>query len=127
MKVLWQVESGHTLPCFHINEDRKQSQVSLFSKRIPISILFTTLSIYFTLCLPRQRHQKCLLAPTNVTSDDAHKCQLGWQVFQTTNKSASARNTAVAFYPRVYQGVIYISAGKVVSERIYIEQLVNSI
>ena len=29
-----------------------------------------------------------------------------------TNKSASARNTAVAFYPRVYQGVIYISAGK---------------
>ena len=35
------------------------------------------------------------------------------------NKSASARNTAVAFYPGVYRGVIYISAGKVISERIY--------
>ena len=36
-----------------------------------------------------------------------------------TNKSASARNTAVAFYPRVYRGVIYIYARKAVSERIY--------
>ena len=37
----------------------------------------------------------------------------------TTNKFASARNTAVAFYPGVYRGVIYISAGKTVSEKIY--------
>ena len=37
----------------------------------------------------------------------------------TTNISASARNTAVAFYPGVYRGVIYISAGEVVSEKIY--------
>ena len=29
-----------------------------------------------------------------------------------TNKSASARSTAIAFYPRVTRGVIYISAGK---------------
>ena len=29
-----------------------------------------------------------------------------------TNKSASARSTAVAFYPRVIRGVIYIFAGK---------------
>ena len=29
-----------------------------------------------------------------------------------TNKSASARSTAVAFYPRVTRCVIYISAGK---------------
>src|SRR6185312_554088 len=35
------------------------------------------LSIYFTLCLPRQRRQKCLLAPTNVTSDDARRRQFG--------------------------------------------------
>ena len=35
------------------------------------------------------------------------------------NKSASARNTAVAFYPGIYRGVIYISAGKAVSEEIY--------
>ena len=35
------------------------------------------------------------------------------------NKSASARNTAVAFYPGVYRGGIYISAEKAVSEKIY--------
>ena len=35
------------------------------------------------------------------------------------NKSASAWNTAVAFYPGVYRGVIYIFAGKAVSERVY--------
>ena len=35
------------------------------------------------------------------------------------NKSASARYTAVAFYPGVYRGVIYISAGKTMSEKIY--------
>ena len=35
------------------------------------------------------------------------------------NKSARARNTDVAFYPGVYRGVIYISAGKAVSEEIY--------
>ena len=35
------------------------------------------------------------------------------------NKSASARNTAVAFYPGVYWSVIYISAEKAVSEKIY--------
>ena len=29
-----------------------------------------------------------------------------------TNKFASARSTAIVFYPRVTQGVIYISAGK---------------
>ena len=29
-----------------------------------------------------------------------------------TNKSTSAQSTAVAFYPRVTRGVIYISAGK---------------
>ena len=35
-----------------------------------------------------------------------------------TNKSASARSTAVAFYPRVTRGVIYISAGKAAVYRI---------
>ena len=35
-----------------------------------------------------------------------------------TNKSASARSTAVAFYPRVTRGVIYISAGKAAMYRI---------
>ena len=35
-----------------------------------------------------------------------------------TNKSASARSTAVAFYPRVTRGVIYISVGKTAVYRI---------
>ena len=107
-------------PVFISTKTRKQSQVSLFSMRIPMSILFTTLSIYSTLCLPRQWHQKCLLAPTNVTSDDARRRQVwGGSISWTMNKSASAQNTALAFYPGVYRGVIYISAGKAMSERIY--------
>ena len=35
-----------------------------------------------------------------------------------TNKSTSAQSTAVAFYPRVTRGVIYISAGKAAVYRI---------
>ena len=35
-----------------------------------------------------------------------------------TNESTSARSTAVAFYPRVTRGVIYISAGKAAAYRI---------
>ena len=35
-----------------------------------------------------------------------------------TNKSASARSTAVEFYKRVTRGVIYISAGKAVVYKI---------
>ena len=35
-----------------------------------------------------------------------------------TNKSASARSTAVSFYPRVTRGVIYISAQKAAVYRI---------
>ena len=35
-----------------------------------------------------------------------------------TNKSASARSTAIAFYPRVTRGVIYISSGKAAVYRI---------
>ena len=43
----------------------------------------------------------------------------GGSISRTMNESASARNTAVAFYPGVDRGVIYISAGKAASERIY--------
>ena len=35
-----------------------------------------------------------------------------------TNKSSSARSAAVAFYPRVTRGAIYISAGKAAMYRI---------
>ena len=114
----WKI-CGKSKPVIHY-KTRKQSQVSLFSKRIPISILFTTLSIYFTLCLPRQRCQKCLLAPTNVTWRwRPQTLSLGGSISWTTNKSTRARNTAVAFYPGVYRGIIYIFAGKAVSERVY--------
>ena len=109
-------------PVFISMKTKKQSQVSLFSKRIPILILFITLSIYFNLCLPRQWRQKCLLAPTSVTTGKQRwrpQTPIGVVCISwTTNKSASAENTAVAFYPRVYRGVIYISAGKVVNEEI---------
>jgi len=35
-----------------------------------------------------------------------------------TNRSVSAWNTVVAFYPGVYRGIIYISAEKAVMEEI---------
>ena len=90
-------------PIFISTKTRKESQVSLFSKRIPISILFITLSIYFNLCFPRQRRKKCLLAPTSVNTGKKRWCPqmpigvagISW----TTNKSASARNTVEVFYP----------------------------
>ena len=63
-----------------------------------------------------------LLAPTNVTTGKAAMtpadANWGRSISWTTNKSASARNTGVAFYPGVYRGVIYISAGKAVNEEI---------
>ena len=50
------------------------------------------------------------------SSDDAHRRQFwGGNISWATNKSASARNTTVAFYPGVYRGVIYISAGNAVN------------
>ena len=48
------------------------------------------LSIYFTLCLPRQRRQKCLLAPTNVISDDARRRQFGVAVFHEPRMNLQA-------------------------------------
>ena len=92
-------------PVFISTKTRKQSQVSLFSKRILILILFITLSIYFNLCLFRQRRQKYLLAPTSVTTGKQRwrlQTPIGVAgISWTMNKSASARNTAVAFYPGV--------------------------
>ena len=63
-----------------------------------------------------------VLAPTSVTirkqrwhpQTPIGVAGISW----TTNKSASARNTAVAFYPGVYRGVIYIFAEKAVNEEI---------
>ena len=39
-------------------------------------------------------------------------------ISSATDRSASARSTAVAFYPRVTRDVIYISAGKAAAYRI---------
>ena len=61
-----------------------------------------------------------LLAPTNVTSDDARRHQFGVAVFHEPRINPQAHGIpAIAFYPGVYRGVIYISAGKAVSEKIY--------
>ena len=43
----------------------------------------------------------------------------GGSISWTTNKSAGAQNIVVVFYPRVYRGVIYISARKAVNEGVY--------
>ena len=63
---------------------------------------------------------KSMLAPTSVTTGKAAMTSAdanwGSGISWTTNKSASARNTTIAFYPGVYRGVIYISAGKTVNE-----------
>jgi len=63
-----------------------------------------------------------LLAPTSLTTGKTAMmpadANWGGSISWTTNKSASARNTTVAFYPGVYQGVIYISTEKAVNEEI---------
>ena len=107
-------------PVFISTKTRKQSQASLFSKRIPISILFTTF-IYIFHSVPSPA-----MAPKMLVGAYQHHQRWrpqtpiwGGSISWTTNKSASAWNTTVAFYPGVYRGVIYISAGKAVSERIY--------
>ena len=76
-------------------------------------------------CLPRSQANHWLNQLVIVGAYQRHQrwCPQtpiwGGSISWTMNKSASARNTAVAFYPGVYRGVIYISAGKAVSERIY--------
>ena len=124
MKVLWQIETGHTLPYFHINTNKKTKSSSLFSKRIQILILFTTFIYIFHSVPSSATAPKMLIGAYQrhhqESSNDARKRQLwGGSISWTTNKSASAGNTAVAFYPGVYRAFIYISVGKAVSEKIY--------
>ena len=78
------------------------------------------LCLYISLCAFSSNGAKnaCWRLPTS-PSDDARRRKFGTAVLWTTNRSVSARNTAVAFYPGVYRGVIYISTGKTMSERIY--------
>ena len=58
----------------------------------------------------QHHHWKTVMASANVNGVVGISC--------ATNKSASARSTAVAFYQRVTWGVIYISVGKAVVYRI---------
>ena len=58
----------------------------------------------------QRHHWKPAMASTDVNG----AAGISW----ATNKSASARSTAVVFYPRVTRGVIYISAGKAAVYRI---------
>ena len=64
-----------------------------------------------------------VLVPSNITTERAVMMPadamgvagISW----TTNKSASAQNNIVAFYPGVYRGVIYISTGKAANGSTY--------
>ena len=107
-------------PVFISTKTRKQSQVSLFSKRIPISFLFTTF-IYIFHSVPSPATAPKMLVGTYQRHQRWRPQTPIWggSISWTTNESASARNTVVAFYRGVYRGVIYISVGKAMSERIY--------
>ena len=103
------------------NQQRQENKAKLACLASEYQFRFCSqlLSIYFTLCLPRQRRKKCLLAPQRHQRWRPQMPIWGGSISWTANESASARNIAVAFYPGVYRGVIYISAGKAVSEEIY--------
>ena len=58
-----------------------------------------------------QRHH---WEPAMASTDVNGVAGISWAM----NKSASAQSTAVAFYPRVTRGVIYITAGKAAVYRI---------
>ena len=58
-----------------------------------------------------QRHH---WKPATASADVNGVAGISW----ATNESASARSTAIAFYPRVTRGVIYISVGKAAVYRI---------
>ena len=79
------------------------------------------LYLYISLCAFPGNGAKnaCWRLPTS-PGDDARRRQVwGGSISWTMNKSASTRNTSLAFYPGVYRDVIYISAGKTMSERVY--------
>ena len=107
-------------PVFISTKTRKQSQVSLFSMRILITIFFHNF-IYIFHSVPSPATAPKILVGTYQRHQRWRPQTPIWggSISWTTNESASARNTAVAFYPGVYRGVIYISAGKAVSEIIY--------
>ena len=70
--------------------------------------------------VPVDAYQRHHWEPAMATTDVNGVAGNSW----ATNKSPSARSTAVAFYPRVTRGVIYISVGKAVVEE---HRLVNEL
>ena len=116
---------GKSKPVIHYlvfisTKTRKQSQVSLFSKRIPI-FNFVHNFVYIFHSVPSPATAPKILVGVYQRHQRWHPQTPIWvgSISWTTNKSASAQNTAIAFYPGVYRDVIYISAGKAVSEKIY--------
>ena len=103
-------------PVFISTKTKNKAKLTCLASEYQFQFLFITLSIYFNLCLSRQRHQKYLLAPTSVTigkqrwrpQTSIGAAGISW----TTNKSASARNTAVAFYLGVYRVSFIFPQGK---------------
>ena len=67
---------------------------------------------FYVYCFAAGAYQRLCWSPAMTPADAKGVAGISW----TTNKFASARNTAVEFYPGVYQGVIYISAEKAAIE-----------
>ena len=81
----------------------------------------SSLCLYTSICAFPGNGAKnaCWRLPTSPPGKQRWRPQtpiLGGSISWTTNESAGAQNTTVAFYPGVYQGVFYISAGKTAVE-----------
>jgi hypothetical protein len=97
-------------PIFILN--KKWSQVSLFKQWTPINNIINNFIYSFNQCLPQQRRQKCLLAfPSIITrmiNPRWRRQKTSCGISYVTNKSPSARNIVVAFYPWVISSVVFI-------------------
>ena len=71
---------------------------------------FPYLNKFFNLCLSRQRCQKCLLTPTNITTGNQRwrpQTSMGWQVFHELRINPQAHGYRCRFHPRVFQGIVF--------------------
>ena len=80
-EIHWQIEIDRRLPL----SSHKRRQHGCPARPLATNHRdFPYLNKFFDLCLPRQRRQKCLLTPTNVTTGNQRwrpQTSLGWQVF----------------------------------------------
>ena len=111
------------LMCSNIQRSYVQCQVVRVRSRIRPDPLYplcptnlrsthaqTTKASGLTVDAYQRHHWKSVIMPVDVNG----VAGISW----ATNKSASAWSTAIAFYPRVTRGVIYISAEKAAVYRI---------